>query len=166
MYKTKTNKINQLITVGVYTEGSKDSKIIDYLVEISQFKYHTNNCQSYFNSGKGGDPHTILVGCKKWKQNTEFDAMLCVVDLDRIYNNNDLNIDLYIKNLELEAKEAGIFIIWQDKNLEDELKSALKLPKKTSKSKVFSIVKKNPEALLNTSYYSKVLKVYKLALNL
>ena len=144
----KPNTKSKKQTIGVYTEGLKDSKIIDYLVEISKFKYHTNNCQSYFNSGKGGDPHTILVGCKKWKQNTEFDAMLCVVDLDRIYNNNDLNNDLYIKNLE------------------DELKSALKLPKKTSKSKVFSVVKKNPEALLNTSYYSKILKVYKLALNL
>lgn len=162
----KLNKKSKKQTIGVYTEGSKDSKIINYLVEISQFKYHTNNCQSYFNSGKGGDPHTILVGCKKWKQNTEFDAMLCVVDLDRIYNNPDLNTIIYIKNLELEAEESGIFIIWQDKNLEDELKSALNLSKKTSKSRVFSIVKKNPEALLNTSYYRKVLNVYKLALDL
>jgi hypothetical protein len=162
----KLNKKSKKQTIGVYTEGGKDSKIINYLVEISQFKYHTNNCQSYFNSGKGGDPHTILVGCKKWKQNTEFDAMLCVVDLDRIYNNPDLNTIIYIKNLELEAEESGIFIIWQDKNLEDELKSALNLSKKTSKSRVFSIVKKNPEALLNTSYYRKVLNVYKLALDL
>lgn len=106
------------------------------------------------------------MGCKKWKQNTEFDAMLCIVDLDRIYNNPDLNTIIYIKNLELEAEESGIFIIWQDKNLEDELKSALNLSKKTSKSRVFSIVKKNPEALLNTSYYRKVLNVYKLALDL
>lgn len=162
----KLNKKSKKQTIGVYTEGGKDSKIINYLVEISQFKYHTNNCQSYFNSGKGGDPYTILVGCKKWKQNTEFDAMLCVVDLDRIYNNPDLNTIIYIKNLELEAEESGIFIIWQDKNLEDELKSALNLSKKTSKSRVFSIVKKNPEALLNTSYYRKVLNVYKLALDL
>jgi hypothetical protein len=162
----KPNKKSKKQIIGVYTEGSKDSKIINYLVEISQFKYHTNNCQSYFNSGKGGDPHTILVGCKKWKQNTEFDAMLCVVDLDRIYNNPDLKNNLYIKNLELEAEESGIFIIWQDKNLEDELKSALNLPKKTSRSRVFSIVRKNPEALLNTSYYRKVLNVYKLALDL
>lgn len=162
----KLNKKSKKQTIGVYTEGSKDSKIINYLVEISQFKYHTNNCQSYFNSGKGGDPHTILVGCKKWKQNTEFDAMLCVVDLDRIYDNTKLNHKLYIQDLELKAKESGIFIIWQDKNLEDELKSALNLSKKTSKSRVFSIVKKNPEALLNTSYYRKVLNVYKLALDL
>lgn len=162
----KLNKKSKKQTIGVYTEGGKDSKIINYLVEISQFKYHTNNCQSYFNSGKGGDPHTILVGCKKWKQNTEFDAMLCIVDLDRIYNNPDLNTIIYIKNLELEAEESGIFIIWQDKNLEDELKSALNLPKKTPGRKVFSIVKKSPEALLNTSYYRKVLNVYKLALDL
>lgn len=162
----KLNKKSKKQTIGVYTEGSKDSKIINYLVEISQFKYHTNNCQTIFNPGKGGDPHTILVGCKKWKQNTEFDAMLCVVDLDRIYNNTKLNHKLYIQDLELKAKESGIFIIWQDKNLEDELKSALNLSKKTSKSRVFSIVKKNPEALLNTSYYRKVLNVYKLALDL
>lgn len=162
-YDIKPLKQKQEVSVGVYTEGKSDSKIISDLVEIKQFKYHTNSCRVTCEWGRGGDAHIILDACIRWEMSLEYNATLCVIDLDRIYKNPDLNHKLYIQDLELKAKEAGVVIIWQDRNLEEELRTALNL-EETSKRRVVSIVKRDPTVLLNTSYYDKVLKAFELAL--
>lgn len=143
----------------IYTEGISDRHIYQNIIDYSKFKYHTANWEFDIKNAHGCSPENILQGCFNKTRNKAYNKIICVIDLDVIKEQWLGKYKNYCKKL--ENKYIGINILWQEDNLEDELKKALGKNKIGSKTVVHKVAKKNLSKLVNSSLWNKLLSFFK-----
>lgn len=137
-----------------FGEGRKDKKFLIALVELDKFKYHTQKWSVQYDSSCGSSPRDILMRCKNTTRDTDFDLILCFIDLDQMKHNYPNKWENEKKKLEVEYSEFTI--IWQIDNAEEEYKKVLgdQYDKKWVLNKE---ARKNVEKFINSDFWKRIL---------
>jgi len=143
----------------IYTEGISDRKFYQKIIDSDKFKYHAKDWEFDFKNHHGGSPEDILQACLNKTKNKAFNKVICIIDLDVI---KDKYKKEYIQHCKkLEKKYAGFHILWQEDNLEGEIKKVV--PKKTQKKKTSlqKIALKKISLFVNGSLWRRLLNFFK-----
>jgi hypothetical protein len=153
-------KISQKYTAFVFGEGRKDKKFLIALIELEKFKYHTRKWNDFiYGNSHGCSPEDILKDCKKATASSQFDLIMCFIDLDKL--KMDYPDQWLRKQQELENKYKEFCIIWQLDCIEDEMKKVLGNIG-ASKGKLNKLAKENVKKFINSDYWRRILDAIKL----
>jgi hypothetical protein len=142
----------------MFHEGGSDNKFTDQIGKISQFKYQTKLWSITTGSGSGGSPKVILQQCENESFGKGYDLIICFVDIDVLVKAHGKKLERE-KN-KLEQKYSNIKIIWQDENLEGEMRRVLKCSCHCNKQKVQRCAKKNIKKFINSIFWRKIIGLF------
>ncbi len=143
----------------VFGEGKSDKKFLINLIELPKFKFHTKKWEPFhYGNYCGCSPEDILTACKKSIAGISYDLVICFIDLDQLKKNYPNN--WASKKLQLEKKYRQISIVWQEDNLEEEIKKVLG-DLKLGKRGLNKLANQEIDRFINSSLWKKILACIK-----
>ncbi len=150
-----------------YGEGRKDRKFLSKLAGLDKFGYHTKDAWVFpFQTGSwhGDSPKDILIGCKNEQKDGQY--ALCFIDIDKLQHDFPVSWKDEKIQLEAEAENSKVKIIWQSKDLEDEIirvlsggsESKARRLRRKSKHDLNKLATENIELFVNSNYWNTLLK--------
>lgn len=165
--------LNKKYTGLFYGEAKKERKLLNKIVETKKFKYFTQNWEDFIiKSYHGESPEMILESCNNFIKGRAYDIVLCFVDIDKLKQDCYSKKSKKIKNWEkekikLENKYNKIIIVWQDENLEDEIKKVIGKKAKTKsgndrgKWHLTKLSRENVEKIASSEFWKNIFKIIK-----
>lgn len=153
-------RIIKKYTCLIFGEGRRDKKFLIALTELEKFKFHTPNWTFSYGNGSGGSVEDILQSCHRETLGRAFDLVLCFIDLDKL--KKDFPRKWKTKKVEIEknAKNLGIDIIWNRDNAEDEYRKVLGNVG-VRKHRLNEMARKQAGRFINSRLWKSILKSIK-----
>jgi len=142
----------------VFGEGGKDKKFLIALIDLDKFKHHTKKWTFNYDNASGSSPETILNKCWKAISGTNYDLILCFIDLDKL--KTDYPEKWKENKKRLENKYSNITIMWQIDNMADEFRKVLR-DHCRGKNKLNRAARKKVKEFINSDFWKRILKPIK-----
>jgi len=152
--------MKKIYTCLVYGEGRKEKIFLINLIDLKKFQYHTSLWHFNYDNASGGSPKEILEQCKKNIGVTNYDLILCFVDLDKLKTDFPKKWEQEKQKLEKEYSKCGIEIVWQINKLEDEFMKVLG-KKEIGKKEINKLANKQIEKFINSEFWKRILRIIK-----
>lgn len=141
----------------MFGEGKRDKDFLISLQHLEKFQYYTQLWHLNYDNASGGSAKIVLEKCHKAMANTEYDLVLCFVDLDVLIMDHPVT---WKKEKEkLEEKYNRIKIIWQYNNAEEEYKRVIGEMK--GKKTIYKEAKRQIEKFINSEFWKRILEPIK-----
>lgn len=151
-------------TLLIFGEGSSEEKFYKKLTTSKNFLYHLGKKWAFpiFDSASGGSPQVIVEKCEnKNRIDGGYDLVICFIDIDKLKEDFKKDWKEKKKELEKRVKENNIVIIWQDKDLEDEIIKINPKLKGKSKQKIQKWGVSNINKFISSELDEKIKKIIK-----
>jgi hypothetical protein len=139
----------------MFSEGGRDKRFLMSLIDLPNFKYHTNKWSIICDNASGSSPEIILKHCCNSMLGKLYDLVLCFIDLDKLKSDHPKTWKKEKKKL--EQKFSKIIIIWQFDSAEDEYRTVLG-NYSCGKSRINKIAQQKVKKFINSSFWKRILE--------